>query len=94
MFPVESIELLGLAAAVLVIISWIPQVVRSYRTRSTGDLSWGMILVLLASQAMWLAYGLLIGSLPVALTNAATTLFLAALALMKRKYDQPKTSRR
>lgn len=93
MFPVESIELLGLAAAVLVIISWIPQVVRSYRTKSTGDLSWGMVLVLLVSQAMWLAYGLLIGSLPVALTNAATTLFLAALALMKREYDQPKADR-
>lgn len=85
--PVEPVELLGLVAAVLVIVSWLPQLQKSVRTKSTGDLSWGMLLILLASQILWLIYGLLIDSIPVALTNAATTLFLSALALMKYKYD-------
>lgn len=85
----EPIELLGLVAAILVIVSWIPQLLKSVRTKSTGDLSWGMIGTLLASQLLWLYYGIAVGSLPVALTNAFTTLFLAVLALMKWKYDKP-----
>ena len=82
----ESIEIVGLVAAFLVIISWIPQVQKSWKTKSTKDLSWGMIGILLVSQILWLFYGIAISSLPVALTNAFTTLFLSILAYLKLRH--------
>lgn len=82
----EPIEILGTIAAILVIVSWIPQVLKSWKTASTRDLSWGMIGLLGISQILWLIYGLAISSLPVALTNFFTTIFLFSLAYLKLKH--------
>ena len=82
----DGVEILGLAASVLVIISWVPQVEKSLRTRRMKDFSWNMLAILLVSQVMFLAYGLLIASAPVALTNAFTTLFVGILAVLKWKH--------
>ena len=82
----DAVELLGLAASCLVIVSWVPQVQKSLRTRRMKDFSWGMLALLFASQVMFLAYGLLISSLPIALTNAFTTLFVGILVLLKLKH--------
>lgn len=76
----ETVEILGLVAAVLVVISWIPQVAKSLKTKNTMYLSWGMIGILLTIQVLWLYYGIAIGSVPVALTNFFTTIFLSMLA--------------
>ena len=50
------------------------------------DFSWGMLALLFASQVMFLAYGILIASLPIALTNAFTTLFVGLLAFLKLRH--------
>lgn len=82
----ESVELLGLAASLLVIISWVPQVQKSLKTRHMKDFSWGMLAILFVSQVMFLAYGILISSLPVALTNLFTTIFVGTLVALKLKH--------
>ena len=82
----DGIELLGLAASALVIISWVPQVAKSIRTRRMKDFSWGMLALLFVSQVMFLSYGVLISSLPVALTNAFTTLFVGILVFLKWRH--------
>ena len=82
----DSVELLGLAASALVIISWVPQVQKSLKTRRMKDFSWGMLAILFVSQVMFLAYGILISSVPVALTNTFTTLFVGILAFLKIRH--------
>ncbi|MEM2137934.1 MAG: SemiSWEET family transporter [Candidatus Anstonellaceae archaeon] len=82
----EPIEMLGLVAAILVVISWIPQLAKSIKTKHTADLSWGLIAILLTSQILWVVYGYAIGSLPVLLTNTFTTIFLSILAFLKFRY--------
>ncbi|MCX6770860.1 MAG: SemiSWEET family transporter [Candidatus Micrarchaeota archaeon] len=82
----DNIELLGLAASFLVIVSWIPQVHKSLKTRHMKDFSWGMLALLFISQVLFLTYGILISSLPVALTNAFTTLFVGILAFLKIRH--------
>ena len=82
----EFLEIFGLFAAVLVVISWLPQLSKSFKTKSTKDLSWGMITILGISQVMWLYYGIAIGSLPVAITNFFTTIFLSILAYLKFRH--------
>jgi uncharacterized protein with PQ loop repeat len=45
-----------------------------------------MLAVLFVSQVMFLSYGAMISSLPVALTNGFTTLFVGILILLKWRY--------
>jgi MtN3 and saliva related transmembrane protein len=82
----DWVEPLGFGASALIIISWILQVQKSFKTKSTGDLSWGMVGLLFTSQVMWIAYGLMINSMPVVLTNAASALSVGVLLLLKLKY--------
>jgi hypothetical protein len=47
----------GLAAALCTTASFVPQVVKTWKTRSTADISLGMYLVLVFGTVLWLAYG-------------------------------------
>ena len=66
------VTILGLLAATLTTIAFVPQVVKTWRTRSTHDISFGMFSLLVAGVFTWLLYGLLIGDLPLVLANGVT----------------------
>lgn len=53
----DTVTVLGLLAGSLTTLSFAPQAVRAWRTRSTADLSLSMLIVLLAGVLLWLAYG-------------------------------------
>ncbi|GGW86175.1 SemiSWEET transporter [Streptomyces caelestis] len=63
---------LGLVAGALTTCCWLPQLFRSWRTRSTTDLSWLYLAVFGAGIALWLMYGVLRRDLAIAVTNALT----------------------
>lgn len=83
---------LGLTAAVLTTGCWVPQLLRSYRTRSTIDLSWGYLLVLGAGVGLWLAYGLLEHDAPLVVANVATAVAMATLGGIKLVFDRRERS--
>lgn len=74
---------IGNAAAVLTTSSFLPQVIRAWRTRSTGDLSLGMLVLFLSGVALWLVYGIALGALPIILANAVTLALIAVLLALK-----------
>ena len=75
--------LLGLAAATLTTGCWLPQLVRSWRTRSAGDLSWLYLLALGSGIVLWLAYGVLTSDFVIVLANALTLTAIGLLAGIK-----------
>jgi MtN3 and saliva related transmembrane protein len=75
--------MIGYAAAALTTSAFIPQVVKSWRSRSTGDLSAAMLVVFTAGIVLWLLYGLALGSLPVVLANGVTLVLSATLVALK-----------
>lgn len=79
-------ELVGYAAGFLTVGSYIPQVIRAWRTRRTQDLSFTTFALLTTSAITWIAYGLLIGSIPVVLTNLGMASLTSALVLAKRRF--------
>jgi MtN3 and saliva related transmembrane protein len=83
----DPITILGLAAGFLTTTSFLPQVVKTWRTRSARDLSYGMILLFLSGISLWLVYGVQIRSLPIILANAATIGLLLLLFGMKIRYS-------
>ena len=80
--------MVGLAAGVLTTSCWAPQLVRSYRTRSTGDISWAYVAALGSGIILWLSYGTITGDTALIAANVATVLALGSLALLKRHYDR------
>ncbi len=76
-------NVLGYAAGSLTTLAFVPQVLRTWRTRSAGDLSWGMLLIFMLGVLLWLAYGLALGSWPIILCNGLTLGLNLVIAAVK-----------
>jgi len=82
----DTITILGLVAATLTTISFVPQAMKVIRTRNTKDLSLSMYIIFNGGVLLWLIYGFLIKDIPIMLCNTIT-LFLGLIILgMKLKY--------
>jgi MtN3 and saliva related transmembrane protein len=78
-------SLLGPFASLVTVASFVPQVIKAWRSQSVKDVSYGMIILLLFSGILWAWYGVLISDVPVILTNiAVATLNIAILAAKVR----------
>ncbi|MBH5369730.1 SemiSWEET transporter [Bradyrhizobium glycinis] len=80
------IKLIGFAAATCTTVAYAPQAIKVWKTRSTGDISLGMFLVMVLGLALWLIYGLLSGDGPLIASNAVTMLLAGGILFMKLKY--------
>ena len=69
----DYIELLGLAAGTITSITFIPQVIRIWKTKSAKDISIPMLLLLLLGTGMWLAYGIILRNTAIIYTNSMVT---------------------
>jgi MtN3 and saliva related transmembrane protein len=77
------VTLLGTAAGLLTTGSFVPQVVKAWREGDRGALSLRMYLVLTAAFALWLGYGLVIGSWPVVVFNVCNLALGAVILRLK-----------
>ena len=75
-------NIIGFVAGILSITSFAPQVYKAWR-EGTQSISLRMYLVLVAGFVLWLGYGLLIGSWPIMLVNAANLVLSAAILRLK-----------
>jgi MtN3 and saliva related transmembrane protein len=88
-------DALGYVAAVFATGSFVPQVIKTWRTRSAEDLSLIMLLLHVLGMTLWLIYGLAIGSAPIVVANAVAILLdVVLLALKIRAPSEPLSSRR
>ena len=79
-------DLLGLVAGTLTTAAFVPQVVKAWRTRSTSDISLGMFVLFNIGLVLWLAYGVVIGSWPIVLTNVVTLALALTILFFKLRY--------
>lgn len=82
----DEVTTLGLIAGTLTTIAFIPQIVKAWQSKSTGDLSWGMVTTFSMGVLLWLIYGIWIDSLPVILANAVTLLLQCGIIALKIRY--------
>ncbi|MDD1673569.1 MAG: SemiSWEET transporter [Methanomicrobiales archaeon] len=80
--------ILGLAAGILSTASFLPQVVKTWKTRSARDLSYAMLILFLSGITLWFFYGLQLRSLPIILANGVTIVLLILLLTMKILYSR------
>jgi len=78
--------LIGLAAAFCTTAAFLPQVIKTWRTRSTKDISLAMFLVFTSGIFLWLVYGLIIRDLPLIAANGVTFVLSGTILYFKLRH--------
>ena len=79
---------IGLVAGTLTTLSFVPQMVRTWRLRRAHDMSALWLVSFMSGVTLWLVYGLLLPSFPIILTNLATLLLMLPIVAMKILYRE------
>ena len=82
----DTVILIGYMAGTLTTISFLPQVIRSWKTKSTHDISFAMLVLFGLGMLLWAIYGFWIESLPIILANVITFGLIIVLLAMKVRY--------
>lgn len=80
------VEIIGLVAAFCTTISFLPQAIKTIRSKDTSGISLTMYAIFVTGTLAWLAYGLLLPSLPVIIGNLITSAFAGVILAYKIKY--------
>lgn len=81
------VDAVGVAAALCSMTSFAPQIVKIWKTRDASSVSLRMYAVTVTGFVLWIAYGVLLGSWPVAVSNTVCLLMSGAVLAMKLKFD-------
>ena len=79
------IEILGYVAAVITTASFVPQTLKTIRTKNTEGISFYMYFFFLIGIILWMIYGVLINSWPIILANGFTTIMSSIILGYKIK---------
>jgi MtN3 and saliva related transmembrane protein len=82
----DFITILGLAAATITTISFLPQMFKTWQTKSAKDVSLVTLITFISGVFLWLIYGISLQSLPIILANAITLIFNLIILWLKIKY--------
>lgn len=65
-------QIIGLVAAGLTTFAFLPQTIKTWKTKSTDDLSLPMFICLFVGIILWFSYGVILNNLPIILANSLT----------------------
>ncbi len=79
---------LGLVAGVLTTIAYLPQLIKTWQSKSADDLSWSMLIILCAGIILWLVYGFSVHDIPIVAANIVTFVLASIILVLKIRYKQ------
>lgn len=80
-------EAIGLVAASLTTLSFVPQALHTLRTRDVSGISLGMYSAFTLGVALWLVYGLILGAWPVIIANVLTLALASSILAMRLRFQ-------
>ncbi|MEM1309804.1 MAG: SemiSWEET transporter [Cyanobacteria bacterium P01_C01_bin.70] len=83
----DLITALGIVAGTLTTFAYLPQVLKTWRSRSADGMSWSMLIVLCVGIALWLVYGVYAHDMPLIMANLLTLVFSSAILAVKIRYE-------
>ncbi|MEO7049151.1 MAG: SemiSWEET transporter [Ferruginibacter sp.] len=82
----SSLQLLGLAAGTITSITFLPQVIQIWKTKSAKDISMFMLVLLMIGVSMWLTYGILVMDAAIIYTNSMVLTMSLIMLFFKLKF--------
>jgi len=85
---IPPIEILGLLAGGLTTASFVPQVYKTWKSKSANSLSLTMYIVFFLGITLWLIYGIYVNSIAMMVTNSITAILALTLIVFKLTYKK------
>ena len=81
-----SIDILGLVAGTLTTIAFLPQVIKTWKSKSAKDISLTMFLLFCVGVSLWLVYGIINRDLAIIVSNIMTLALASSILYFKLRY--------
>lgn len=82
------IEILGYSAGILTLFNMLPQVIKTYKSKSAKDVSFLMVISYALSMLLWVAYAYFINSVPIIITNGIAFVISFIQLVLMAKYNK------
>jgi MtN3 and saliva related transmembrane protein len=83
---VNTTEIIGLVAGLLTTVAFVPQVIKTWKSKSARDLSLVMFSLFCLGVFLWTIYGIMINQLPIILWNIITLILASVILFFKIKF--------
>ncbi|HIK08834.1 MAG TPA: SemiSWEET transporter [Oscillatoriaceae cyanobacterium M33_DOE_052] len=83
----DYITILGFVAATCTTVAFLPQVMKTWQSKSAKDVSFGMLVFFCSGIFLWFIYGVFIKSSPVIIANLLTLILNLIILYLKIKYE-------
>ncbi len=80
------IDILGYVAGILVVISLLPQVIKSWKTKLTRDISLWRYIIYTIGLILWITYAFIISNGPVGIMNSIGLILALSILYLKIKH--------
>lgn len=82
----DWITIMGFAAAFCTTASFLPQAVKTIKTKDTSGISLYMYILFTTGTVLWMLFGIFSHNMPVTVANVITTFFAAVILYYKIKF--------
>ncbi|MDP3733475.1 MAG: SemiSWEET transporter [Candidatus Daviesbacteria bacterium] len=79
-------EIIGFAATILAPLSFLSQVIKTWKSKETKDISLGMYVIFWIGVVLWLTYGLLLKDRPIVINNIIMLTLTSIMLFFKLRY--------
>ena len=83
----DLLTILGLIAGALTTVAFLPQVIKTWKSKSAKDFSFGMLITFSMGLLLWLIYGICKQELPIILANLVTLCLNVTIIILKMKFE-------
>ena len=85
----SSPEMFGFAAATLSTVAFVPQVYKTWKSKSADDVSYALLLTFSTGCFCWVIYGYQVNARPVMIANTLTLALNLTILAMKKMFEKP-----
>ena len=82
------VNVLGYVAGAITALTFLPQVIKTWREKSAKDISLLMFLIAAANEILWIVYGVLKSDWVIILTNAVVLAMSLTMIILKFRYNK------
>ena len=84
----DIINIVGAAGGIVSSVTFLPQVIKIWKTKSAKDLSMGTLLFLVLNVSLWLLYGILTNLYPIIITNGIVLSMVFMMVYFKLTFKE------
>ncbi len=83
-----NLGIVAIAAGILILIGWVPQIIQGYKTKKLEDVSKYLVIAIFSGAVLWLIYGIEIDDIYIIGVNVAAMFLTMTVLIMKLKYEK------